>query len=112
VGLTGLSTELAIAASDDGVARRPARFDAIDDVARYFVALVVDRQPPQPVSLSGVSQTLIRAAAAFWNLGELILSLCVPKTSSTSCDQAIFVDQSTDSRLFSDAPLSQIDRFG
>ena len=38
--------------------------------------------------------------------------LCVPKTSSASCDQAIFVYQSTDSRLFSDAALSQIDRFG
>jgi hypothetical protein len=30
-------------------------------------------------------------------------SLCVPKTLSTSCDQAIFVDQATDASLPSDA---------
>src|ERR1035441_2374867 len=38
--------------------------------------------------------------------------LCVPKTSSTSCDQAIFVDQGTDARLSSDAVLTEIDRLG
>src|ERR1035441_4359230 len=38
--------------------------------------------------------------------------LCVPKTSSTSCDQAIFVDQATDARLSSDAVLTEIDRLG
>ena len=38
--------------------------------------------------------------------------LCVPKTSSTSCDQAIFVDQATDASLFSDAVLVEVDRFG
>src|SRR5260370_22511087 len=38
--------------------------------------------------------------------------LCVPKTSSTSCDQVIFVDQATDARLSSDAVLTEIDRFG
>ena len=38
--------------------------------------------------------------------------LCVPKTSSTSCDQAIFVDQATDASLSSDAVLVEIDRFG
>jgi hypothetical protein len=39
-------------------------------------------------------------------------TLCVPKTSSTSCDQAIFVDQATDARLSSDAVLTEIDRLG
>ncbi len=39
-------------------------------------------------------------------------SLCVPKTSSTSCDQVIFVDQATDARLSSDAVLTEIDRLG
>jgi hypothetical protein len=34
----------------------------------------------------------------------------VPKTSSTSCDQAIFVDQAADASLFSDAALAEIDR--
>ena len=39
-------------------------------------------------------------------------TLCVPKTSSTSCDQAIFVDQATDASVSSDAVLVKIDRFG
>jgi GntR family transcriptional regulator len=38
--------------------------------------------------------------------------LYVPKTSSTSCDQAIFVDQGTNASLFSDAVLVEIDRLG
>ncbi len=39
-------------------------------------------------------------------------SLCVPKTSSKLCDQAIFVDQATDAIVSSDAVLLKIDRFG
>jgi hypothetical protein len=39
-------------------------------------------------------------------------TLCVPKTSSKSCDQAIFVDQATDASVSSDAVLVEIDRFG
>jgi hypothetical protein len=42
----------------------------------------------------------------------IVLALCVPKTSSTSCDQAIFADQGTDARLSSDAVLTEIDRLG
>jgi hypothetical protein len=38
--------------------------------------------------------------------------LWVPKTSSMSCDQAIFVDQATDTSVSSDAVLLKIDRFG
>jgi hypothetical protein len=38
--------------------------------------------------------------------------LCVPKTSSKSCDQAILVDQGTDAGLLSDAVLVEIDRLG
>ena len=38
--------------------------------------------------------------------------LCVPKTSSTSCDQAIFVDQATDASLPPEAVLLKVDRFG
>ena len=34
------------------------------------------------------------------------------KTSSTSCDQAIFVDQATGVRLFSDAVLAGAGWFG
>ena len=40
------------------------------------------------------------------------LHLCVPRTSSTSCDQAVFADQATDARLSSDAVLTEIGRFG
>ena len=36
----------------------------------------------------------------------------VPKTSSTSCDQAIFVDQPSDMSSFSDAVVAEVDRFG
>ena len=34
----------------------------------------------------------------------------MPKTSSTSCDQAIFVDQTTDACAFSYAALVEVDR--
>ena len=40
------------------------------------------------------------------------MHLWVPITPSTSCDQAIFVDQATDGSLSSDAVLVEIDRFG
>jgi hypothetical protein len=36
----------------------------------------------------------------------------VPKTSSTSSDQAVFVDQATDASVPSDAALLKVDRFG
>src|ERR1035441_6440270 len=45
-------------------------------------------------------------------IDAVLLDPCVPITSSTSCDQAIFVDQATDASLFSDAVLVEIDRFG
>jgi len=38
--------------------------------------------------------------------------LWVPKTSSASGDQAIFVNQATDASVSSDAVLLKIDRFG
>jgi len=39
-------------------------------------------------------------------------SLCVPKTLSTSCDQAIFAGQAIDAGLPSDAVVLKVDRFG
>jgi hypothetical protein len=39
-------------------------------------------------------------------------NLCVPKTSSTSCDQAVLVDQASGAGLPSDAVPVEIDRFG
>ena len=38
--------------------------------------------------------------------------LCVPRTSSTSRDQAVFVDQATDASLSSYAVPVEVDRFG
>jgi hypothetical protein len=38
--------------------------------------------------------------------------LCVPKISSTLCDQVIFVDQTTGTSLFSDAVLVEINWLG
>jgi hypothetical protein len=38
--------------------------------------------------------------------------LCVPRTSSTSCDQAIFIDHATGASLSMYAALLQIDRLG
>ena len=39
-------------------------------------------------------------------------TVCVPITSSTSCDQVIFVDQAADLSLSSDAVLVEVDRLG
>ena len=45
--------------------------------------------------------------------GNLIQpGLCVPKTSSMSCDQVILVDQATDASAFSDAVVVEIGRLG
>jgi hypothetical protein len=38
--------------------------------------------------------------------------LCVPITSSTSCDQLIFVDHASDVSLSSDAVQVEVDRLG
>ena len=44
--------------------------------------------------------------------GARSTSLWVPRISSTSCDQAIFVDHATDSRAPSDTVLLKVDGFG
>ena len=38
--------------------------------------------------------------------------VCVPKTSSTSCDQTVFIDRATGAGLPSDAVPAEIDRLG
>ena len=45
-------------------------------------------------------------------MNALMERLCVPETSSMSCDRAIFVDQATDASLPSDVVLLKVDRFG
>jgi hypothetical protein len=39
-------------------------------------------------------------------------ALCVPRTLSTSCDQAVFVDHATDTSVSPDVVSLKIDRFG
>lgn len=41
-----------------------------------------------------------------------IVMLWVPRTSSTSCDQAVFVDQAADASLSSDVVLVEVGWFG
>ena len=60
--------------------------------------------------LAGQATTIL--AADLFHVDTVLLRLCVPKTSSTSCDQAVFVDQATDMCLSSDAVLVEIDRLG
>ena len=47
-----------------------------------------------------------------WREIALYHDLCVPKTLSTSCEQAIFADEATDASLPSDAVVLKGDRFG
>jgi hypothetical protein len=46
-----------------------------------------------------------------FHAAELVIRLWMPRSPSTSRDQAIFVDQATDASLSSDAVLLKIDRF-
>ncbi len=45
-------------------------------------------------------------------LSQAQLALCVPRTLSTSCDQAVFVDHATDASVSPDVVSLKIDRFG
>ena len=53
-----------------------------------------------------------RAVIAELDARGIERAVCVPKTSSTSCDQSIFVDQTTDATLFPDAVLVEVGWFG
>src|ERR1035441_8240003 len=65
---------------------------------------------PSPMSVMPRSPTWAPGPLSSWTSAEACL--CVPKTSSTSWDQAIFADQATDASVSSDAVLTEIDRFG
>jgi catechol 2,3-dioxygenase-like lactoylglutathione lyase family enzyme len=84
----------------------------VDDLAAataFFVELGLKLQGDGPVEGGWVDRVVglegVRAEIA------MVETLCVPKTSSTSCDQAIFVDQATVSPS-PDAVLAGIDRVG
>ena len=81
-------------------------FDVLGDEA--FRAMVLARIV-EPASKADSLRVLGEIGAPAPSLRTLF-RLCVPKTSSTSCDQAIFVDQATDARPSSNAVLTEIDR--
>jgi len=54
----------------------------------------------------------IETLGSIWDLSAEPPLLCVPRTSSKSCDQAIFVGQATGASVSSDAVLVEIDRLG
>ncbi len=61
------------------------------------------RAPGETLAASGAGRELTQPGS---------VKLCVPRTSSTSCDQAVFVDHATDASVSSDTVLLKIDRFG
>ena len=83
-------------------------------------ALLASQPVPAGTRVGVVSNTRgagVLAADACGDAGLQVASLaadtqqvCVPITSSMSCDQAIFVDQATDVSLVSDAVQVEIDR--
>ena len=76
-----------------------------DSTATVIGAMIV---APLMTPILGIVLAVVLADGA--NLRRCVL--WVPKISSTSSDQAIFVDQATDARLPSDAVLLKVDRFG
>ena len=83
--------------------------DAADLRGLLFAVAIEDRVQVVQVAGRGVAcQVALRGVARAARLSAR-LAVCVPKTSSTSCDQAIFVDQATDASLFSDAVLGEVD---
>ena len=75
---------------------------------------------PRVPGRAAVGQVLAVAGAGVRGDGDRRLGadpgrfgrLWVPRTSSTSCDQAVFVDHATDASVPSDTVLLKIDRFG
>jgi hypothetical protein len=82
-----------------------------------------DEDPPVPANPVAPARRLAwaqakasyqydRAGQPYRSFHGLLQHLCVPKTSSTSCDQAVLVDQASGAGLPSDAVPVEIDRFG
>ena len=59
-----------------------------------------------------ISDRSVPGAERWQRHGGRTVTLWVPGISSTSCDQAIFVDHATDLRVPSDTVLLKVDGFG
>jgi hypothetical protein len=100
---TGPVTErLRVREIDDDEGRRLVR------ILRRGSGSVVTWRRPQMVLLSAQGMD----AAAIAKVAFTSEDLWVPKSSSMSCDQAVFADQAADASLPSHAVLLKIDRFG
>lgn len=84
-------------------------FDGGEPVVECEQALAAGHHLGEAADAGGQA---VQVRAAVLQAGELGLFLCVPKTLSMSCGQAIFVDQAIAASLFSDAVLAKIDWFG
>jgi len=67
---------------------------------------------PKRASVTTPTTTTSPTSTPTWTELYPPTSLWVPRTSSTSCDQAVFVDHATDASVSSDTVLLKIDRFG
>jgi hypothetical protein len=76
----------------------------------------VDKEHPPPAHLGREHAAEEHSGSARYGAhttpGAKRLDLWVPRTSSTSCDQAVFVDHAADTRVSSDSVLRKIYRFG
>jgi hypothetical protein len=73
---------------------------------RSQVRLVQDQGPVQDLTAQGANKALAD------RVHPRRLHLCVPKISSTSCDQVILVNQATDLSVLSDAVPVEVDGVG
>jgi hypothetical protein len=86
------------------LARDPATHFALDSL--YAIPSLLD-ELQAPEAREQAAALAARAAAQ-----SAVDDLCVPRTLSTSCDQAVFVDHATDASVSPDVVSLKIDRFG
>jgi hypothetical protein len=84
--------------------------DAGLDLLVQFLELVLDLGLSLPAYVP--SQALAAIAVAERDGAGVALVVWVPRTSSASCDQAVFVDHAADASVSPDVVSLNIDRFG
>ncbi len=82
---------------------RDAKFTRAFDAVFAAVGLRIVKTPVQASRANAIAERWIASACR---------ELCVPTTTSASCDQAILVDQTPNANLSSYAVSFKIDRFG